>query len=66
MEARLTGGETSGSGRELVNSYPLGLPFRVASYLEKRAGQAKAQTWLPDFSLGARQPAAPGALTACS
>lgn len=61
MEARLTGGETSGSGRELMNSYPLGLPFRVASYLEQRAGLAEAQARLQDFSFGAHQPAAPAA-----
>lgn len=66
MEVRIIRGETSGLGRELVNACPLGLPLRVASYQEKRAGQAKAQAWLPDFSLRAHQPAAPGALTACS
>lgn len=55
MDAAVIGGESSRSVRELTSSYPLGLPFRVAAYMEQRAGLEKAQEALRDFQFGAYQ-----------
>ena len=55
MDVAVMGGEPSRSIRELANSYPLGLPFRMAAYMEQRAGLEKAQEALRDFRFGAYQ-----------
>ena len=55
MDVAMVGSESSRSLRELADSYPLGLPLRVAAYMEQRAGLEKVREALRDFRFGAYQ-----------
>lgn len=54
------GEASSGVARDLAAAYPLGLPFRVAAYLEQRAGIERSLDKLRHFRFGARQTASHG------